>query len=417
MMRSRLLTLGLFAAGLGVASLASAVMAPSIAYAAEGVSPEVGKPLQAAKDLAQKGKFKEALEEVNKAEAAPKKTPYEAFAIAMTRGSIARSAGDMNAAIAAYEGVLKSGNLEGANSLTVVQVIAGLYEEKKDYANAIPWLQRYRKEGGTDPAMRTALISAYFETKDFTNAAKEQLDQMNAEEKAGQSAPEAQYLLLLSCYDNLKDTNSYNALLERLVQHYPKPDYWGNLIHKIQTKPGFNSRLELDVARFRLATGNLKTGDDFRDLVQAAMQEKSTAEAKDALDKAFAANVIGTGEKAQRDGRLRDFVTKTLAEDQASIDAKSAEAATNKDGQAMVDYGFDYVWLGQTDKGVKLMQDGIAADKLKHPDDAKLHLALAYLHAGKKPEALAALKTVTGTDGPADLARIWTLFINAKPAQ
>lgn len=418
MMRSRLLSLGLIAAGLGVASLASAVMAPSVAYAAEGLSPEVGKPLQAAQDLAKKGKFKEALEEVSKAESSSKKTAYESLVIAQMRGSIAQQAGDTGAAIAAYEAVLKSGAVEGPNSLKLVQAIAGLYNEKKDYPNAIQWLQRYRKEGGTDPAMRTALIGDYFEIKDYQNAAKEQLDQINGEEKSGQTAPETQYQLLMNCYINTKDNAAYAALLERVVQKYPKPDYWANIIHQVQVKPGFNSsRLNLDVSRLKLATGNLKSGQDYRDMIQEALQEKSTAEAKDVLDKAFAANLIGTGDLAPRDNKLRDFVTKTVTDDQASIDAKSGEAAANKDGQAMVDYGFDYVGYGQADKGTKLMEDGIAADKLKHPDDEKLHLALAYLHAGQKPKALATLKTVGGTDGPADLARVWTLFINTPPAK
>ncbi len=418
MMRSRLLSLGLIATGLGVASLASAVMAPSAAYAAEGVSPEVGKPLQAAKDNASKGKFKEALEDVAKAEAAPKKTPYETFAIALTRGSIQQRAGDTKGAIASYEAVLKTGNVEGANALQLVQAIAGLYDQAKDYPNAIQWLLRYRKEGGNDPAMRTALIGAYFETKDFANAGKEQLDQINGEEKAGQAAPEAQYQLLMNCYLNTNDKAAYAALLERVVQKYPKADYWANIIHQVEVKPGFaSSRLDLDVSRLKLATGNLKQGKDYRDMIQAAMQEKSTAEAKDVLDKAFAANAIGTGDMTQRDGRLRDFVTKTVGEDQAAIDAKSQEAVTNKDGQVMVDYGFDYVGYGQFDKGIKLMEDGIAADKLKHPDDAKLHLGIAYFRAGKKDKALAAFKSVGGTDGTTDLARVWTLFVNAPPVK
>lgn len=417
MMRSRLLSLGLIAAGLGVAGLASAVMAPSAAYAAEGLSPEVGKPLQAAQELAKKGKFKEALEEVSKAEAASKKTAYESLVIAQMRGSIAQQAGDTNAAINAYEAVLKSGAVEGPNALKLVQAIAGLYDQKKDYPNAIQWLLRYRKEGGTDPAMRSALIGAYFETKDYANAAKEQADQINGEEKAGQAAPEAQYLLLADCYRNMNDTAAYGALLERMVQKYPKADYWGNIIHNIQVKPGFNaSRLNLDVSRLKLATGNLKNGNDYREMVQEALQEKSTAEGKDILDKAFAQNLIGTGDLAARDTKLRDFVNKAVEDDKASIDAKSTEAANNKDGQAMVDYGFDYVSYGQADKGLKLIEDGIAADKLKHPDDAKLHLALAYLHAGKKDKALATLKTVGGADGTADLARVWTLVISTKTA-
>jgi hypothetical protein len=225
MTRSRLLSLGLIAAGLGVASLGSAVIAPSAAYAAEGLSPEVGKPLIAAQELAKKGNYKGALEEVNKAEAAGHKSAYESLMIAQTRGSIAQQAGDKDTAINAYEAVLKSGAVEGPNALKLVQAIAGLYNEKKDYPNAIQWLVRYRKEGGTDPAMRTALISDYFESKDYASAAKEQLDQINGEEKAGQAAPEAQYQLLMNCYLELKDNTAYGALLERGVQHYPKPDY------------------------------------------------------------------------------------------------------------------------------------------------------------------------------------------------
>ena len=49
---------------------------------------------------------------------------------------------------------------------------------------------------------------------------------------------------------------------------------------------------------------------------------------------------------------------------------------------------------------------------LKYPDEARLHLGIAYANAGKKPEALAALKAVQGKDGSADLARYWILQLN-----
>ena len=53
-----------------------------------------------------------------------------------------------------------------------------------------------------------------------------------------------------------------------------------------------------------------------------------------------------------------------------------------------------------------------AVDNLKHPDDAKLHLGIAYALAGKKAKALSTLKSVGGTDGTADLARYWIMAIN-----
>jgi hypothetical protein len=58
------------------------------------------------------------------------------------------------------------------------------------------------------------------------------------------------------------------------------------------------------------------------------------------------------------------------------------------------------------------MTQATKMDGAKHPDDLKLHLGIAQAQAGKKPAALATLKSVKGSDGAADLARYWTLQIN-----
>jgi Tfp pilus assembly protein PilF len=62
------------------------------------------------------------------------------------------------------------------------------------------------------------------------------------------------------------------------------------------------------------------------------------------------------------------------------------------------------------------MQQGIAKGGLKRPEDAKLHLAIAQLMAGDNAKAQATLKTVTGTDGTSDLARLWALYAKRSKA-
>ena len=62
---------------------------------------------------------------------------------------------------------------------------------------------------------------------------------------------------------------------------------------------------------------------------------------------------------------------------------------------------------GQFDTGLALMEQGIAKGGLRQPEDAKLHLGIAYLAAGQKAKAIQAFKEVGGTDGTADLARLW----------
>ena len=65
---------------------------------------------------------------------------------------------------------------------------------------------------------------------------------------------------------------------------------------------------------------------------------------------------------------------------------------------------------GQADKGIAMMERGIARNDLKHPDDAKLHLGIAYLQAGKKNRGREILRTVRGADGTQDVARLWMIL-------
>jgi hypothetical protein len=417
MTRSRLFSLGFIAAGLGAASLAGAALVPHTAYAAEAVRPEVGKPLKEAEELAGKQSYDKALEAIAKADAVSGKTPNETLLIEELRGSVAQRAGKIDLAIKSFEAAVASGLLEGAGRLRMVQALAVLYSEQKS-PKALDWLQRYRKEGGTDPAMRNLLIQAYFDNKNFAEAEKELLDEIGTAEKNGQAAPEAQYQLLMNCYLGQNDMAGYIGVVQRTILHYPKPDYWADLIHRAQTKPGFAStRLSLDVYRLRLAVGVLKSAEDYRDMTQTALLEHVPGEAKDVIDKGYASGAVGKDEKlAVRDNKLRDFVTKSIADDQAAIDSKAQAAIAGKDGQAMLDLGFDFVNYGQFDRGIKLMESGLHVGGVKHPDDGKLHLGLAYLRAGQKPKAIDVLKTVDGADGTADLAQLWILLNSTKPA-
>ena len=76
----------------------------------------------------------------------------------------------------------------------------------------------------------------------------------------------------------------------------------------------------------------------------------------------------------------------------------------------MLVLGMKLVYAGQAAKGVQLMQQGIAKGGLKRPEDAKLHLGISQLAAGDKAKAQATFKSVQGTDGTADLARLWALY-------
>ena len=116
---------------------------------AEGVRPEVGRPLQAAQALVKARKGREAMAEIAKAEAVPNRTPYENQVIAQMKAAASAVSGDNDATIRNNEAVLSSGKVSGREALALIQGIAVAYYNKKDYGEAAKWTQRYFKEGGT----------------------------------------------------------------------------------------------------------------------------------------------------------------------------------------------------------------------------------------------------------------------------
>jgi hypothetical protein len=57
-----------------------------------------------------------------------------------------------------------------------------------------------------------------------------------------------------------------------------------------------------------------------------------------------------------------------------------------------------------------MMEQALKKGGFKRGEDAKLHLGFAQLLAGQKAKAIETLRTVKGTDGAAEIARLWVLY-------
>lgn len=384
--------------------------------AQEALRPEVGKPLQAAQELIKAGRYKEALARVRDADAVSGKSANESLMVERMRIAAASGAGDVDTAARAFEVINASGKVSSADKIRMIDSIAGSYYRAREYAKAMQWYQRYFKEGGTSSLNRNLMIQTQYLSGDLAGAAKELMAEIVATEKGGGVPPEDRINLLLNAAVKLKDINAETFALERLVSYYPKKEYWVTLLSRLQSKPNFSDRLVLDTYRLSLATGSMTAANDYSELAQLALQAGSGAEAKQVVDKGFAAGVLGVGAQADRHKRLRALIDKRLAETNKTQadDEKAALAA--KDGNDLVAIGMNLVYEGKKAQGLALMQQGIAKGGLKRPEDARLHLAIAQLVAGENAKALATLRTVSGNDGTGDLARLWALYARRAKA-
>jgi tetratricopeptide (TPR) repeat protein len=396
-------------AALGAGGGLSAALAQTESPRPDAMRPEVAKPVHAAEELNGARKFPEALAKLREAEAIADRTPYENYAIDRTRGVAAAGAGDMATSAKSFEAVVASGKVPPADQPKIIDALARTYFRMGDYPKAASWAARYLNDGGTDPQMRVLRIKSLYIAEDFATAAAELRPVLEADEKAGVAPPLDQLQLLASCYIKQNDNAGYVLALEKLLRYYPKKEYWADAIRRVETRPGFAESLLLDVLRLYEATAGLSTAAQYTAMVQLALKAGYPAEAKRIVDQGFASGALGTGPDAELQRRLRDTATKQVAEDERLLVQNAKDAGVAKDGTPLVNVGYALVSAGQFDKGLSLMEQGIQKGVGGRSEDAKLHLAIAYLAAGQKAKAIVTFMTVKGSDGTADLARLWLI--------
>ena len=415
MKKFRQVRLSVFAALLGLSAVSAIV--PTSAYAdtpaadtpapVEPIKPEIRTILVAAKELYDAKNIAGALSKIAESDAIANKTPYEIFAIEKTRGDYYFASGDKANAAKAFEAVVGSKTLRHADQLSMTQAVGQLYFQLSNYPLTITWIQRYITEGGTDPRAQDVLNKAHYLNKDYADAYKGFNAQVQAVIAAGKVPDEQSLQLLLTSANALKDEQGTLNALEQLNSYYPSVKNWTYLISQIHTKPGYSDKLLLDIYRLKLELGLIKTGPEYTDMAELATRAGLPAEAKKALEQGYAVGILGKGADAKKNAILLEAANRRAADDLKTMQQGEIGANKSKDGTGLVNLGMAFATAGQFDKGVSLIEQGIAKGGLVHLEEAKLHLGLVYYWGGKKAEAIKQLATVEGTDGTADLARYW----------
>ncbi len=382
---------GLIIAGIGT-GVASAA---GVAYA-DGLRPTIATPLQTAERELSAREFGAALKSVAKAEAVPDKTAYESLTIERVRAAIDASRQDYAAAAADYSAIIATGSLAPDELHTMAQAEASSDYQAGNYAGAIATIKAYLPG---DPQFQTILLQSYLKT-----GACGQLTA--ATSKLAKPPPETDLQMVAYCDATAKDTAAYGNAMAMLVQYYPNPAYWSELLGVEQANPAFSDQLALDFFRLKLATGVTVTEPEYMDMTQAALQAGLANEAARIINQGYSSGVLGSGTDAGRQGRLKALVVKHEAAATANAAQQEQTADASQDDPTLFAIGFNEV-DGGNPAGLELMANAIRSGKLSRPGQAELELGIAYREAGQEPNAKAMWRSVQGGDGAADLAKLW----------
>ena len=391
-------------------ALAQASASAAASTAQNTVRKEMGKPFSELEKLITAKQFPEALEKMKELDAFEKKTPYEEFSIQRMNAVIASNTANTALLASSFDSMINSSFLSAAEKIKFSEGMAGTFYNEKKYDLSKKWALRALELDPNNKTVRELLPRIMYLQEDYAGAVKELMSQVDAEEKAKRVPSFDMLHLIISCHLKTKNTDGYTQILERMVTYYPKKEYWGDLLYRVVGKPTFAERLRLDWYRLLLTTDNLEDPDQYVEMAELALLAGLPHEAKKVVDAGFAANVLGTGKNAAKHKPLRDKANKQAAEDAKSLDAGDAALKAAKNGIGMVNTGYNYVVNAQFEKGIALIEQGIAKGGLKAPEEAKLHLGMAYLQSGNRAKAVEVFNTIQGKDGTADLARYWLLI-------
>jgi tetratricopeptide (TPR) repeat protein len=410
---------------LGIASVGALSMGVSaVAVAADEqpkqpkVSKGAAKGLKAAQEAMNAKNFPEAIAKLKEVEAVSGLTPDDQYLMNEMYGFSYIKTGDLPQAAKYLEANLNSPFLDAAAQQTRVKALFQVNYQAKNYDKAIEFGSRAIKEGFADEEIEPFVVQAYYLKGDYQTSLKTGNEFLDRLAKAGKTPTEQQVNLVVSSCVKLKDDNCTTHALERMVEYYPKPEYWSNIVYTLlQAQTTGQDKSMLNVYRLATEVDALQRPDDYTELAQLAIEQGSPGEAVRALEKGFAKGVFKDSREKERNQRLLESAKKQAATDQAQLAKLEKDSAAGKTGDRDVGLGLAYLSYEQYPKAVEALSRGLTKGGVRNEAEARLLLGIAQLKSGNKAEATKSFEQVKGNPTLERLANLWTLHAKQAPTQ
>ena len=408
--RSIALALTLAMGTVSTAALLSATTAQAAEPAGKVTTKAVAEPLKKAQEAMKNKQWDAALAEIKKAQAAEKKTPFEAYQIDEFMSYVLVQQKKFAEATPVFERMLNSGFMPPDQVDDRTKTVAQLHFQNKDYKKAVEWGKKWLEKHPGDETMSVLVGQAYYVQNDYKNAAATMNGVVTAAEKGGRTPSENWLQIVLSSQFKLDNKDGIADALKKLVRYYPKAEYWENLLD-IYRRRDSSDRVTLGFYRLMNDVGTLKQADDYVEMAQLAIDAGVPGEAQTVVEKGVQNGTLKSDDKTAqgRYDRLLAGAKKSATADKASLAqlAKEAEKATS--GQALVALGQAYLSYGMYDEAIDALKKGIAKGGATDMDEAQISLGIAYLRKGQKDLARQAFKTVKAESKWRDLAEMWEI--------
>ena len=393
-----------------VATVLAAVCAGQFAAAQAKVklSKGVDKALIAAQKAQQAKNWGECVTQAHSAEGIATRTAEDNYYINEMLGFCLIRQNKLSEAFEPMKKTIESGRLSGEALAQRVRALAQMAYQLKNYDTAVEYGNKaIALPGGADSEMYTLVAQSMY-LKGDNKGAREFLNKLVAsQERSGQAPKEQTLQLVLSTCIKLKDNGCIQSTFEKLVSHYPKDEYWKNLVVTLLNAGG-NDRIMMQI--YRLASEvNSMSGQHYMEMAQIAIDQGLPGDAQSAIETANKTNLITEARDVASAQRLLTSAKTAATSDRATLAKQDAAAAAKPTGEVDFKVGTAYMSYGQYPQAITAITRGLGKGGIKNVAEAQLMLGIAYYKSGNAAEALKAFKAVKGEPTLERLAALWAL--------
>jgi tetratricopeptide (TPR) repeat protein len=317
---------------------------------------------------------------------------------------------DYGKALKAYEEVVSQPDIPVAMEMNTRFTIAQLYFVQEQWQQGINALLKWFDMTENPNANAYVLLAqGYYQTKDYDKALRNVEKAISMYKEKGKLPKEQWYNLARFLYFEKNDINKTVDVLEELLTHYPKKQYWVQVSHMYGEQK--KDKQQLAAMETAYVQDMLDKGTEQVTMAYLYLNAEVPYKAGKVMDKGLK---DGSIEGKSKNWEIAGSAWRQAQELDKSIPAMEKAAEKSDTGELYARLGNIYLDGDEFKKAISAINKGLSRGGVKRPDTARLVLGMAYFNDKQYDKAREAFKAAGRDERSAKYAEQWIKYMDTE---
>lgn len=283
-----------------------------------------------------------------------------------------------------------------------------------DYSQTLDYLDRWQQVVGDDSAQKADVLraQALYQKGDYEQALAPIQRAIAAAEQAGNAGDENWYVLQRAIHYELGQTEAVAKILEKMIKHFNKPEYWVQLAGVYGQLGQDEQQLAMLEAAYQ--QGFLTKGQDLQMLVQSYFFGGVPYKAGKVMEQALADGLL---EENLRNLKLLAQSWIAARETDRAVAALEQAAALSSDGELDAQRAQVLLNAERYTQAITAAQTALEKGNLEKPGTMHLVIGMAELEQENYNPALQAFAKAKAFDDARKAAAQWERYATSEKEQ